>query len=63
MIQTGMELAPAAAAVATHCKFEPATTKKSTTSAKPSVRRNCMVAPFNGGMEIAHPCEGVGGAV
>ena len=42
MIQTGIELAPAAAAVAPHCKFEPATTKKSTTSARPNVRRSCM---------------------
>lgn len=42
MTHTGIELAPAAAAVATHCKFEPATTKKSTTSARPNVRRSCI---------------------
>src|SRR5271166_4183271 len=54
MSQTGIELAPAAAAVATHCKFDPATTKKRTTSAKPSVRRSCMGGRFNVERGIAH---------
>ncbi len=38
MIQTVMELGPAFAAVATHCKFDPAITKKSATSMSPRLR-------------------------
>src|SRR5580700_2935195 len=38
---TVIELGPAAAATATHCKFEPATTKNSATSARPRERRSC----------------------
>ena len=40
MIHTEIELGPAAAAVATHCRFDPAMTKKSATSTRPSVLRS-----------------------
>ncbi len=39
MIQTATELGPAAAAVATHCRFVPARTKKNVTSHNPIARR------------------------
>src|ERR1700729_4106304 len=46
MIHTESELAPAAAAAATHCKFVEATTKKRMTSSNPNVFLRCMAARF-----------------
>src|SRR5215469_4022386 len=43
MIHAGIALGPAAAAVATHWKFDPASTKKSTTSERPIARLSCGI--------------------